>query len=199
MGIKEGQDAKDEDPEADLNPLDGLQSFQFFHIFLLHPFLRGVDQKVCKSNLGIWVTLLTGFQNFLSLLERQTGMGSMTIGAVGRSLVFQMNGCLPMVVLEVGPFLYGVADTAHLCHPLSKFETGLGRVHIMSDMTASAGRSVFFPLEECLGVSPFQITLVFLGMTSFTLLIIVEERGCPAKEPWIRVLDTFFFYIRMTL
>jgi len=88
MGIEEGQDGKDKDPEPDLNPLDGLQFFQFSHIFLLHPFLRGVDQEVCKSNLGIWMTLLADFESFLSLLERQTGMGSMTVGAVGRSLVF---------------------------------------------------------------------------------------------------------------
>jgi len=110
-----------------------------------------------------------------------------------------MNGCLPMVVLEIGSFLYGVADTAHLGHPFSKFEAGLAGVHIMSDMTASAGRSIFFLFRERFGMSAFQITLIFLGMTSFTFLIIIEERGCPAKEPWIRVLDTFFFYICMTL
>jgi hypothetical protein len=199
MGIEEGQDGNDKEPEPDLNPLDDLHFFQFFHIFLLHPFLRGVDQKVCKLNLGIRMTLLAGFESFFSLFERQTGMGSMTVGAVGRSVIFQMNGCLPMVVLEIGSFLDGVADTAHLCHPFSKFEAGLGGVHVMGDMAASAGRGIFLPLHQCFGVRPFQITLVFLRMTSFTSLIIIEERGCPAKELWVRVLDTFFFYIRMAL
>jgi hypothetical protein len=110
-----------------------------------------------------------------------------------------MNGCLSMVVLEIGSFLDGVANTAHLCHPFSKFEAGLAGVHVMGDMTASAGRGVFLLFHQCFGVRPFQITLVFLGMTSFASLIIIEERGCPAKEPWVRVLDTFFFYICMAL
>jgi hypothetical protein len=199
MGIEEGQDGNDKDPESDFNPLDGLQFFQFSHIFLLHPFLRGMDQKVCESNLDIWMTLLAGFESLLSLLERQTGMGSMTVGAVGRSLVFQMNGCFPMVVFEIGSFLDGVANTAHFCHPFSKLEAGPAGVHVMADMTASAGRGIFPLFHQCFGVRPFQITLVFLGMTSFTSLIIVKERGCPAKEPWVRVLDTFFFYIFVAL
>jgi hypothetical protein len=110
-----------------------------------------------------------------------------------------MNGCLPMIVLEIGSFLERVANTAHLCHPFSKIEAGLAGVHVMGDMTASAGRGVFFPLDQCFSVRPFQIALIFLGMTSFTSLIIVEERGCPAKELWVRVLDPFFFYICMTL
>jgi hypothetical protein len=145
------------------------------------------------------MTLLAGFESFLSLLERQTGMGSVTVAAVGRSFVFQMNGCLPMVVFKIGSLLDGVANAAHLCHPFSKFESGLAGVHVMGNMAASAGWGVFFPLHQCFGMGPCQITLVFLGMTSFTSLIIVEERGCLSEELWVRVPDTFFFYIRMAL
>jgi len=100
-----------------------------------------------------------------------------------------------MVVLEIGSSLDGVTNTAHLCHPFSKFEAGLAGDDIMADMTVSAGRDIYLLFHQCFGVCPFQKTLVFLGMTSFTSLIIVEERGCPAKKLWVRVPYTFFFYI----
>jgi hypothetical protein len=65
----------------------------------------------------------------------------------------------------------------------------------MGDMTVSAGRGILLFLNECFGVLPFEITLVFLGMTSFTLFIIIKKCGIPTQEFWVRVFQSFFFNV----
>jgi hypothetical protein len=198
MRIEEGQNSKDENPEADFDPLNGLQLFQFFHILLLEPFLRSMDHDVCKSNLGVGMALLTDLEGFLPFLQGETDVGSVAIRAVRRGLVFQMHGCLSMVVLEIRSFLYGVTDPAHLGHPFSEFEPGLAGDDIMRHMTVPARGSVLLPLQQGLGMGPLEITLILLRVTSLTPFIIVEKCRDSSKEFRIRMSSSFLFNIGMT-
>jgi hypothetical protein len=61
MRIEESQNSKDEDPEPDLNPFDGLQ---FFHFRSCLPLLRGGSESLYR--IGHLGDTFTGFVNFLS-------------------------------------------------------------------------------------------------------------------------------------
>jgi hypothetical protein len=122
------------------------------------------------------MTLLAYFKSLLPLFEGKTGVGSMAVSAVSRRLVFQVDGSLSMVILEISSLLYRMAKTAHLGHPSSQFEAGLIRNGVMGDMTVSAGRCIFLFFYQRFCMCPFKIALVFLGMASFTFLIVIEKR-----------------------
>jgi hypothetical protein len=109
-----------------------------------------------------------------------------------------MHGCLSMIVLEIGSFLYGVTDPAHLGHPFSEFEPGLARNDIMRHMTVPARGSVLLLLYQGLGMGPLEGTLVLLRVTWLTSFIIVEKCGDSSKEFRIRMSSSFLFNIGMT-
>lgn len=122
-------------------------------------------------------------------------MGSMAVSAVSRRLIFQVDCGLSMIVLEISSLLYCVANTAHLCHPHPQFDTGLTGSNVMSDMTVSAGRCIFLLFYPRFRVCPLKIALVFLGMASFTSLIVIKKRCDSAEKFWIGMFSPFFFNI----
>src|SRR4030042_3157424 len=100
-----------------------------------------------------------------------------------------------MVVFEIGSLLHRMAGPAHLGHPYSQFNARLTRENIVCDVTIGTGGRVFLPLRQRLGMSPLLVTLVFLGMTFLTFLIVEKKSRNSAQEFWVRVFDTLFFNI----
>jgi hypothetical protein len=97
-----------------------------------------------------------------------------------------------MIILKIGPLLYGVTTTTHLGHPFPEVKTGLTREDIVGYMTVSTGGRIFLSRYKGFRVRPFKITLVFLRMTLLTSLVIEKKCGYPSEEFWIRMFYPFF-------
>ena len=100
-----------------------------------------------------------------------------------------------MIVFEIGSLLRRMAGSTHLGHPYSQFNARLIRENIVCDVAIATGGRVFLPLHQRLGMGALEVTLVLLGVTFLTFLIVEKKSRNSVQEFWVGVFHTLFFNI----